>query len=41
MGFKQAIVPATLGRGIVRPPEGLALTRVSTLYEAIDEALGD
>lgn len=40
LGFKQALVPATLGRGIVRPPEGLSLVRVSSLSEAIEEALG-
>jgi DNA repair protein RadA/Sms len=40
LGFKQALVPATLGRGMVRPPEGLALTRVTSLSEAIEEALG-
>ncbi|HEX5164864.1 MAG TPA: DNA repair protein RadA [Thermomicrobiales bacterium] len=40
LGFKQALVPATLGRGMVRPPDGLLLTRVSSLREAIEEALG-
>jgi DNA repair protein RadA/Sms len=40
LGFKQALVPATLGRGMVRPPDGLTLTRVSSLGEAIEEALG-
>ena len=40
LGFKQALVPATLGRGMVRPPDGLTLVRVSSLAEAIEEALG-
>jgi DNA repair protein RadA/Sms len=40
LGFKQALVPATLGRGMIRPPEGLSLVRVSSLVEAIEEALG-
>ena len=40
LGFKQALVPATLGRGMVRPPEGLTLMRVSSLSEAIEQALG-
>lgn len=40
LGFKQALVPATLGRGMVRPPEGIALTRVATVNEALDVALG-
>jgi DNA repair protein RadA/Sms len=39
LGFKRAIVPATLGRGLVRPPQGLELTRAATLYEAIDAAV--
>ncbi len=39
LGFTQALIPATLGRGMVRPPEGLTLIRVSSLYEAIDTAL--
>jgi DNA repair protein RadA/Sms len=40
LGFRQAIVPATLGRGLVRPPADMRLTRVSSLTEAIQEALG-
>lgn len=40
LGFRQAIVPATLGRGLVRPPAEMTLTRVSSLSEAIQEALG-
>jgi DNA repair protein RadA/Sms len=39
LGFKRAIVPATLGRGLVRPPQGMELTRAATLYEAIDAAV--
>lgn len=39
LGFSRAIVPATLGRGIVRPPEGFELVRVSSVNEAIDRAL--
>jgi DNA repair protein RadA/Sms len=38
LGFKRALVPATLGRGMVRPPEGMEVTRVGSLVEAIDQA---
>ena len=37
--WRRAIVPATLGRGLVRPPEGLELSRAATLREAIDSAV--
>jgi DNA repair protein RadA/Sms len=40
LGFRRALVPATLGRGLVRPPEGLELLRASSLAEAIDIGLG-
>lgn len=39
LGFRQALVPATLGRGMVRPPDGLTITRVTSASEAIDKAL--
>jgi DNA repair protein RadA/Sms len=39
LGFERAIVPATLGRGLVRPPDGLELSRAATLREAIDAAV--
>jgi DNA repair protein RadA/Sms len=40
LGFSKALVPAALGRGLVRPPDGLTLIRAASLYEAIDAALG-
>ena len=40
LGFERAIVPATLGRGLVRPPRGLRLDRAASLHEAIDLAVG-
>lgn len=39
LGFKRILVPATLGRGMARPPEGIEVSRASTLSEAIDIAL--
>ena len=39
LGFKRALIPATLGRGMVRPPEGLDVARASSLNDAIDTAL--
>jgi DNA repair protein RadA/Sms len=39
LGFTRALVPATLGRGMVRPPNGLELRRVASISEAIDQAL--
>jgi DNA repair protein RadA/Sms len=39
LGFTRAIVPATVGRGLVRPPDGLELSRVSNVDEAISQAL--
>jgi DNA repair protein RadA/Sms len=40
LGFSRALVPATVGRGLVRSPDGIALTRVASVGEAIDQALG-
>lgn len=40
LGFKRALVPATLGRGLVRPPDGLEVIRSSSVAEAIDIGLG-
>jgi len=40
LGFRQALVPATLGRGLVRPPAEMTLTRVSSLADAVQAALG-
>jgi len=39
LGFERAVVPAALGRGLVRPPAGLEIVRASTLDEAIDRSL--
>src|SRR5690606_11008199 len=39
LGFERVIAPAALGRGLVRPPEGLELVRAATLREAIDLAV--
>ncbi len=39
LGFNKAVIPAALGRGLVRPPAGLELIRASTLSEAVDRAL--
>lgn len=39
LGFNKAVIPATLGRGLVRPPAGLELIRVGTLDEAVDRTL--
>ncbi len=35
LGFDRIVAPAALGRGLVRPPEGLELIRASSLQEAI------
>jgi DNA repair protein RadA/Sms len=40
LGFARAIIPARLGRRGGSLGEGLALTRVSTLAEAVDAAIG-
>ncbi|MEZ4570292.1 MAG: DNA repair protein RadA [Thermomicrobiales bacterium] len=39
LGFERVVGPAALGRGLVRPPEGLELVRASSLQEAIGYAL--
>jgi DNA repair protein RadA/Sms len=39
LGFDRVVGPAALGRGLVRPPEGLELIRASSLQEAIGHAL--
>lgn len=39
LGFNKAVIPAALGRGLVRPPAGLELIRASTLDEAIDKSI--
>ncbi|HUG16285.1 MAG TPA: DNA repair protein RadA [Thermomicrobiales bacterium] len=39
LGFNRAIVPATLGRGVARPPRGFELSRASSVDEAISLAL--
>jgi DNA repair protein RadA/Sms len=39
LGFNRVIAPAALGRGMVRPPDGLELVRASNLQEAIDQAV--
>ncbi|MEI2617995.1 MAG: DNA repair protein RadA [Thermomicrobiales bacterium] len=39
LGFSKALIPATVGRGLVRPPAGLDLIRAATLDEAIDRAV--
>ena len=39
LGFNKAVIPAALGRGLVRPPAGLELIRASTLDEAIDRSI--
>jgi DNA repair protein RadA/Sms len=40
LGFKKILVPATLGRGMVRPPEGIEVLRAGTLEEAIGISIG-
>ncbi len=40
LGFERAIVPASIGRRTKSMPGGLNVTRVSTLSEAIREAVG-
>lgn len=40
LGFKRMLVPATLGRGLARPPAELEILRASTLAEAIDMSVG-
>lgn len=39
LGFERVVGPATLGRGLVRPPEGLEIVRASSLSEAIRYAI--
>jgi DNA repair protein RadA/Sms len=39
LGFSRVIAPATLGRGLTRPPSGIVVERASTLAEAVDFAL--
>ena len=39
LGFKRVVGPAALGRGLVRPPEGLELVRASSLQEAISQSI--
>lgn len=41
LGFTRVIAPATLGRGMARPPEGLKISRAATLAEAIELALAE
>jgi DNA repair protein RadA/Sms len=40
LGFERAIVPASIGRRTKSMPGALSVTRVSTLSEAIKEAIG-
>lgn len=40
LGFTRAIIPASIGRRTKSIPAELAVTRVSTLAEAIEEAVG-
>ncbi|MBA2454799.1 MAG: DNA repair protein RadA, partial [Chloroflexia bacterium] len=40
LGFERILVPATLGRGMARPPENIQVLRASSLGEAIEIALG-
>ena len=39
LGFKRVVGPAALGRGLVRPPDGLELVRASSLQEAISQSI--
>ncbi len=39
LGFTRVLVPATVGRGTARPPQGLTIERASTLSDALDIAL--
>ena len=39
LGFERVVGPAALGRGLVRPPEGLELVRASSLQEAIRHSI--
>lgn len=39
LGFTTAIIPGVLGRGLVRPPEGMEVVRVATIAEAVERAL--
>lgn len=39
LGFKRVLAPATLGRGLVRPPDGIEIVRASSLAEAVDLAV--
>lgn len=40
LGFTRMLVPATLGRGMSRPPEGIEVIRATTVSEAIELTLG-
>lgn len=40
LGFRKMLVPATLGRGMVRAPENIEVMRAASLAEAIDISLG-
>ncbi len=39
LGFGRVVAPAALGRGLVRPPDGLELVRAGSLQEAIRYAI--
>lgn len=41
LGFQRILIPATLGRGLARPPEGIEILRAGSLSEAVDVALGE
>ncbi len=40
LGFQRILIPATLGRGLARAPEGIEILRAGSLSEAVDVALG-
>jgi DNA repair protein RadA/Sms len=40
LGFGRAIIPRRLSRSEFRPPDGLEITQVRSLREAVDSALG-
>jgi DNA repair protein RadA/Sms len=40
LGFKRAIVPGALGRGMLKPPAGIDVIRAASAAEAVDRALG-
>jgi DNA repair protein RadA/Sms len=39
LGFKRAIVPGALGRGMLKPPAGIDVIRAASAAEAVDRAL--